>query len=256
MVVHYAKSGKGAPGKKPDFQEFLFISDIDTNNTAYKMAGRLLKSWRRNDEGAWEIGLTNEDVLIIMDKVRQKIKNEYKKEIEIGVDVASSSFYKNGNYIYKNPEVKLDKKHQILYVKELIIRYNLFYVEDPLDESDFLGFREILIDIGKSKNNCFIVGDDLTTTNPLRLKKAIKSKSINAIIVKPNQIGSLLKVKEVIDIAKKNKVKTIISHRSGETKDNTIADLGVGWNCEFIKTGIYGKVRKAKLKRLMKIRKN
>jgi enolase len=95
----------------------------------------------------------------------------------------------------------------------------------------------------------------LTTTNPERLKKAIRMRSINAIIVKPNQIGSLLKVREVIEICKKNKIKTIISHRSGETKDNTIADLGVGFNCDFIKTGIYGSVRKAKLKRVIKIEK-
>ena len=84
---------------------------------------------------------------------------------------------------------------------------------------------------------------------------AIEKKSINAIIVKPNQIGSLLKVKEVIEICKENKIKTIISHRSGETLDDTIADLAVGWNVDFIKTGIYGKFRESKLKRLIKIEK-
>jgi len=83
--------------------------------------------------------------------------------------------------------------------------------------------------------------------------KAIRMKSINAIIVKPNQIGSLIKVKEVINICKRYKIKTIISHRSGETKDNTIADLGVGFGVDFIKTGIYGKVRTSKLKRLIEI---
>ena len=81
-------------------------------------------------------------------------------------------------------------------------------------------------------------------------------KSINAIIVKPNQIGSLLKVKEVVELAHKHKIKCIVSHRSGETADDTIADLAVGFGCEFIKTGIYGSVRRAKLKRLIKIEKN
>jgi len=197
---------------------------------------------------------------MVLDKVRQIIKETYKKGIDIGVDMASSGFYKNGKYNYKNPEVDLNKKHQILYIKELINRYKLFYVEDPLDENDFSGFKELLKEINKAKNpsnkNCLIVGDDLTTTNPDRLKKAIRTKSINAIIIKPNQIGSLLKVKEVIDTAKKNKIKTIISHRSGETKDNTIADLAIAWNCDFIKTGIYGKVRKAKLKRVIEIEKD
>ena len=93
----------------------------------------------------------------------------------------------------------------------------------------------------------------MTVTNPERLKKAIKENSISGIIVKPNQIGSLLKFKEVIDIAKKNKIKTIISHRSGETMDNTIADLCIGFQCDFIKTGIYGDIRKAKLKRIIEI---
>ena len=78
-------------------------------------------------------------------------------------------------------------------------------------------------------------------------------KSINGIIVKPNQIGSLLKVKKVIDLAKKHKIKIIISHRSGETLDNTIADLAIGWKVDFIKTGIYGNVRKSKLKRISSI---
>ena len=259
--------GEGIKKKEPDFQEFLFIANgknfeecVKINDIAYELTNKFVKSWIRNDEGAWETGKTNEETLMILDKVRQIIKEEYKKEIDIGVDIASSSFYKNGKYNYKNPEVDLNKKHQILYIKELINRYKLFYVEDPLDENDFSGFKELLKEVKKAKNqknkNCLIVGDDLTTTNPERLKKAIKTKSINAIIIKPNQIGSLLKLKEVIDIAKKNKIKTIISHRSGETKDNTIADLAIAWNCDFIKTGIYGKVRTRKLKRVIEIEKN
>jgi enolase len=119
-------------------------------------------------------------------------------------------------------------------------------LEDGLDEKDFSGFR------GLTKKG-LIVGDDLTTTNLERLEKAIRMKSINGIIVKPNQIGSLLEVRRVIELAKNQGIKTIISHRSGETTDNTIADLGAGFGCDFIKTGIYGKVRRAKLKRLIKI---
>ncbi len=257
--------GEGVKNKEPDFQEFLFIPKaktfsecVEINEIAYKLAGKILKSWRKNDEGAWLTGKTNEEVLMVLDNVRQILKQE-EIEIDIGVDIASSSFYKNNKYDYKNPNVDLNKKHQILYINELIRRYKLFYVEDPLDENDFNGFRELLKEIKESKNtgneNCLIVGDDLTTTNPEKLKKAIKTKSINAMIVKPNQIGSLLKVKEVIDIAKKNKIRIIISHRSGETKDSTIADLAIGWDCDFIKTGIYGKVRTRKLRRLIEIEK-
>ncbi len=244
---------KGKQGIKPDFQEFLFIpkggsfaEKIKTNNIAYKMAGKLLKSRQRNDEGAWETDKTNEGVLKIMEQVRNELKNKNMK-IDIGLDIAASSFYRNRKYIYKNPKRSYESKKQINYIKMLIDRFNIFYIEDPLDENNFSGFRSLM------KNNILIVGDDLTTTNPERLKKAIRMKSINAIIIKPNQIGSLLKVKKVIDIAKKAKIKTIISHRSGETKDDTIADLGVGFECDFIKAGVYGDIRKSKLNRLIQI---
>ena len=261
---------KGVKGKKPDFQEFHFIANgktfsesVKINEMAYKLAGKLLKAKRRNDEGAWETGLSNEEVLDIMNDVKEIINNKGLK-VDVGLDVAASSFYKK-NYNYKNPKKVLTKKEQIDYISKLIKKYNIFYVEDALDENDFSGFSKLLKKVkGKMKAGTgskdpvghLIVGDDLTTTNPSRLKKAIKNKSINAIIVKPNQIGSLLKVKEVIDMANKAGIKTVMSHRSGETKDNTIADLAVGWQVDFIKTGIYGKVRKVKLNRIIKIMMN
>ena len=135
------------------------------------------------------------------------------------------------------------------YINSLINKYRIFYIEDPLEENDFIDFRK-LKDINEYS---LIVGDDLTTTNPIRLKKSIRQHSISGIIVKPNQIGSLLKVKEVIELAKAHHIKTIISHRSGETIDDTISDLAIAFNCDFIKTGINGKVREAKLRRLINI---
>jgi len=247
----------GVGGKKPEFQEFLFIANgksfsenVKLNKIAYNLARKILKARKRNDEGAWETDKSNEAVLDVMMHVREIMKRKNQK-IDIGLDVASSSFYENG-YNYKNPKKKFSPGEQVNYINELIKKYNLLYVEDGLDENDFSGFAKLL---KKSGKQCLIVGDDLTTTNPSRLKQAIKNKSINAIIVKPNQIGSLLKVKEVIDISNKHRIKTIISHRSGETMDDTMGDLAVGWNVDFIKTGIYGKVREVKLKRLMRIEK-
>jgi len=246
---------KGINNKKPDFQEFHFISksksfkeNVRINETAYKMVGRLLRSRKRNDEGAWETDVTNEEVLEAMRIVRSVLRKKGVK-VEIGLDIAGSSFFKD-KYRYANPGMILTPEQQANYVASLIDLFDLFSVEDGLEENDFKGFSKIL---KKVKNNCLIVGDDLTTTNPARLRRAIKNKSINAIIVKPNQIGSLLKVKEVIDICKDKGIKTIISHRSGESYDDTIADLGMGFGVDFIKTGIYGKVRKAKLNRLVRI---
>ncbi len=243
---------KDVKGKHPDFQEFLFISNcekfsdcVKVNERAYKMVRKFLKVNGRNDEGAWETPFSNEEVLEVMRKVADKL------DIEIGLDVAGSSFFRKGRYVYKNSRRKLNRREQIDYLAELIDKYEIFYVEDGLNETDFRGFGELL---GKIRD-CLIVGDDLIATNPRRLKKTIKLGAVNAIIVKPNQIGSLLKVKEVVEICNRAGIKTIISHRSGETTDDTIADLAVGFGCDFIKTGIYGRVRKAKLKRLVRIEK-
>ena len=249
---------KGVNGKMPDFQEFHFVSksksfaeNVRINEKAYKMVGRILGAKKRNDEGAWETGVTNEEVLEAMRIVRNIMRKNGDK-VEVGLDIAANSFFKK-TYNYKSPGMILNEHQQVEYVASLIERFNLVYVEDGLDENDFKGFSSLLKKVKKSNSKCMVVGDDLTTTNPVRLKRAIKNKSINAIIVKPNQIGSLLKVKEVIDLCNEKGIKTIISHRSGESLDDTIADLGVGFGVDYIKTGIYGKVRKSKLKRVVKI---
>ncbi len=257
-AVGGGKHSRGVKERKPDIQEFQFIAksksfseNVKINNEAYRMVGRILKAKRRNDEGAWETGVTNEEVLEAMRMVRNVMRKNGKK-VEVGLDIAANSFFKK-TYNYGNPGMILSRDQQIQYVSSLIERFGLVYVEDGLEENDFKGFAEVLKKVKKNHSKCLIVGDDLTTTNPVRLRRAIKNKSINAIIVKPNQIGSLVKVKEVVDIAKSKGIKTIISHRSGESLDSTIADLGVGFGVDYIKTGIYGKVRKAKLNRLKKI---
>jgi enolase len=124
----------------------------------------------------------------------------------------------------------------------------LFYVEDPLDEEDFEGFSEI----NKEK---LIVGDDLTATNLNRLQRAIIHRSINAMIIKPNQNGSLLELKKIFDVCRKSKIKTILSHRSGETMDDALADYAFGFQADYIKCGISTKWREVKLKRLAEIEK-
>ena len=238
--------------KKPDFQEFLFIAKsrkfsdrVDLNKKAYKLAGKILKAKKTSDEGAWYTSLDNEKVLDIM----QEVKDDLGKEINLGLDIAASTFLKK-TYNYKNKKQKLNRLGQIDYISKLAQKYELFYIEDPLDEEDFEGFAEI-----NKRIRGMIVGDDLTVTNLMRVKKAVQKRAIDALIVKPNQNGSLLKVKEIMDFCKKNNIKTIISHRSGETSDDTIADLSVAWKADFIKTGIYGYEREAKLKRLVEIEK-
>jgi len=253
--------GAHSEGIKPDFQEFLILCDKnpaegkEQNLKSYYEAGEILdnlgKKIGKNDENAWQTSLANEQVLEVMKDVQENIFDESAVHMDIGLDLASSQFYKNDKYFYLNDKRTLSRKEQIDYAAELANKFNLAYIEDPLDEEDFEGFAEL-----KKKTKCMIVGDDLTVTNLERLKKAIKTKAINGMIIKPNQTGSLLEVKEVIDLCKKNKIFTIMSHRSGETLDSTISDLAFAWGCDFIKTPVMGKERVVKVDRLVEIEKS
>ena len=127
----------------------------------------------------------------------------------------------------------------------------MFYIEDPFGEEDFESFAKLL----KKFPDRLVVGDDLIVTSSKRLEKAIEIKSVNAVIVKPNQCGSLLEVKRVCELAKENNIKIVFSHRSGETEENILADLAFGFGADFFKCGIDGKEREVKLKRLMEIEK-
>ncbi len=240
--------------KRPDFQEFLLIPNEETfsraiskNIRAYQYARSLIRGKAKNDESAWKTNKTNEEVLFILMEIVEKF------DLRIGIDIAASTFFEKGYYNYKNKKLTRDRLDQIDYMKRIINKYNLFYLEDPLDEEDFSGFKEIVA--STKKRNTLVVGDDLTTTNTERLNRAIRSKSINAIIIKPNQIGSLIEVKKVAEICKKNNIKLIFSHRSGETKDTLLSDLAVGFDASFIKCGIMGQERLIKHKRLIDIEK-
>jgi len=199
-------------------------------------------SGQKNDEDAWMTGITDKEILDILREVK----------VPIGIDIASSSFYKRKNYNYFNPKFKRSVEEQFEYLSNLIKNFNLFYIEDPFDENDFESFAKLL----KRFPDRLIVGDDLTTTNLKRLEKAIKMKSINAIIVKPNQIGSLVEVKKVCELVKKNNIKIVFSHRSGETEETILADLAFGFEADFFKCGITGKERISKINRLIEIEKD
>ena len=252
--------GAHSSGIKPDFQEFLIVCDKnpvegrEQNLNSYYEAGEVLdnlgKKTGKNDENAWQTSLSNEQTLEVMKDVQENIFDETIIHMDIGLDIAASQFYKNGKYVYDNEKKTRTVSEQIEYILKLAEKFNLAYIEDPLDEEDFEGFAEL-----KKKTKCIIVGDDLTVTNLERLKKAIKTKAINGMIIKPNQTGSLIEVKEVIDLCKKNNIFTIMSHRSGETIDNTISDLAFAWECDFIKTPVIGKERVAKVERLVEIEK-
>ncbi|MBU2616099.1 MAG: hypothetical protein KKC19_03270 [Nanoarchaeota archaeon] len=247
--------GKHSQGKKkPDFQEFLLIPDEksvkksqEKNKDAKKELSRLLKkkddkfSDKKSDEDAWETSLNDKEIFDVLRETG----------IPLGTDVASSGFFKRRKYHYENPMFKRTEEEQLIYISNLIRNFNLFYVEDPFDENDFESFAQLLKKFPKT----LIVGDDLIVTNYKRLGKAIKEKSVNAIIIKPNQTGSLMEVQRVCELAKKNGIKLVFSHRSGETEESILADLAFGFGADFLKCGITGKEREAKIKRLIEIEK-
>lgn len=239
--------------KKPDFQEFLLITkDWNVLKKAKEEAERILKKLDENfkskktDENAWMTSLNEKLVLDILYKLKERFN------LEIGMDIAASGFYKRKKYHYLNPNLDREEEEQLEYISNLIKNYNLFYIEDAFNEENFEGFSKLL----KKYPEKLIVGDDLTVTNPERLEKAVKMKSINAIIVKPNQCGSLLIVREVCKLAKDNNIKIVFSHRSGETEEDILADLAFGFEADFFKCGIDGKEREVKIKRLVEIEKS
>jgi enolase len=185
-----------------------------------------------------------------MDRVKKNVSKDLMINLEVGIDCAASQFFdsKKKVYVYKNRIQKLSREEQINYILGIAEKYGLFYIEDPLDEEDFLGFVELC-----KKTKSLVVGDDLTVTNLKRVQKAIKLGAITGLIIKPNQTGSLIEVRKIFNLCEKNCIKTIVSHRAGETLDDTIADIAFAFQADFIKTPIVGKEREAKVKRLKMI---
>jgi enolase len=245
---------QGINEKIPDFQEFLLIpneNSVEKNFNLMKKIKEDVEVYLNKYDGKFKSKKNDEDALVssLDDKTLLEILSKFK--IDLGIDVASSSFYKRGKYKYNQPKIFRTKEEQLEYVSSLIKNFNILYIEDAFEQEDFESFSKLL----KRFSNKLIVGDDLTTTNLKRLEKAIEEKSINAIIVKPNQNGSLIKLKKICEFAKEKNIKIIISHRSGETNENILADLAFGFEADFIKCGITGKEREVKIKRLIEIEK-
>ena len=242
-----------------DIQEYLvtsFDKDINTaieaNAMVHKKVGSLLKdkfpniALGKGDEGAWVAPLGNIEALELVVKAANQIEQETGVEIRPGLDIAASEFYHNGKYKYK--EQTLTAEQQVDFVLGMIEEYNLHSVEDPLDQEDFESWALLT-----EQTDALIIGDDLYVTNTERLKKGIEMNSTNSILIKPNQIGTLTDTINAVELAKQADMATVISHRSGETTDTTIAHLGVAFDSHAIKTGIMGGERIAKLNELVRI---
>nr|AIE94807.1 Enolase, TIM barrel domain-containing protein (eno) [uncultured marine group II/III euryarchaeote AD1000_53_H05] len=242
-----------------DIQEFLVTSfdddinsAIEANSAVHKEVGTMLKerfpnmALGKGDEGAWVAPMGNVEALELVVDTASKVSDEIGIEIRPGLDMAASEFYHDGEYRYK--EQTLTPEKQVEFVLGLIEEYNLHSVEDPIDQEDFESWAALT-----EQTDALVIGDDLYVTNTERLQKGIDMEATNSILIKPNQIGTLTDTIKAVKLAKKADMATIISHRSGETTDSTIAHLGVAFESHAIKTGIIGGERIAKLNELVRI---
>ncbi|MEM4088494.1 MAG: enolase C-terminal domain-like protein [Candidatus Micrarchaeaceae archaeon] len=201
-----------------------------------------------NIEGAWITPFGDLRNLELVSTVVRRAERKLGVKISIGIDFAASEFYSNRKYSYGGRV--LNKEEQIRFIEKLRDKFNLEYIEDPLDENDFDGFAELNKAIG---NNCYIVGDDLYATDTVRLRKGISMHSTNSILIKVNQVGTLSDTIATVEVAHSNGIKTIVSHRSGETTDAFIAHLAVAFGSDYIKCGIMRGERIAKINELLRI---
>jgi len=216
----------------PDFKEALRMAAETFHNLKSLLKSKGL-STSVGDEGGFAPHLnSNEEALGLIIAAIEKAGYSPGKDIYLALDCASSSFYKKGSYRFENTEKAA--QDLIAIYESWVSKYPIVSIEDGLSENDWPGWQELTKRLG---NRVQLVGDDVFVTNPRIFKEGIAKKIANAILVKVNQIGSLSETLETINIAKKNKYRAVISHRSGETEDTTIAHLAVAANAGQIKTG-------------------
>lgn len=204
------------------------------------------------DEGGFAPPVkTNREALQLLVDAIEASPYAYGKDIKIALDVASSELYQNGNYVLKSDSLSLSTPEMISWLTDISHDFEIMSIEDGLAENDWNGWQQLTAQLGSTMQ---LVGDDLLVTHPQLLKKAINQKAANAILIKPNQIGTLTETLQAIITAQNAGWNTIISHRSGETEDTTIAHLAVGTGAGQIKTGSMSRgERTAKYNELLRI---
>lgn len=247
-----------------DIQEFMIMPvSAETISHAIQMGAEIFHTLKKElsnaghntgvgDEGGFAPNLnsTKDALNFIMSSIE---KAGYKpgEDVYLALDCAASEYYSDGIYNYKGEGKKLSSKQNAEYLTDLVNNYPIISIEDGMDEDDWEGWKELTNLIG---DKCQLVGDDLFVTNSERLKKGINDGCANSILVKVNQIGTLTETLEAVDVAHRAGYTSVMSHRSGETEDATIADLAVATNCGQIKTGSLARSdRLAKYNQLIRI---
>lgn len=237
-------NGGAHADNKIDFQEFMILPHADTFKERIRIASEVFHNLKKvlkekgystnvGDEGGFAPNLSsNKDGFDLIIEAINKAGYIPGKDVNLGIDVAASSFYENNYYNFESKQIT--KEELLNYYIDIVNKYPIILIEDPFNEDDWESFKIITEKLG---NKIQIVGDDLFVTNKKYLQKGIDEKACNSILIKVNQIGTITETIDTINLAKANGYKTVISHRSGETEDTTIADLAVGLNLGQIKTG-------------------
>lgn len=248
-----------------DFQEFMIIpTGAKCFSEALRMGSEVFHSLKSvlggmglntavGDEGGFAPDLaSNEDGLKVIMEAIEKAGYEPGRDVCLALDVASSEFYKDGNYILYGENNKIFDSQEISeYYEMLVSKYPIVSIEDGCDQDDWDGWKNLTSRLGKKIQ---LVGDDFFVTNTRRLQEGIGQRAANAILIKPNQIGTLTETIQAVQLAGGAGYNAVMSHRSGESEDTTIADLAVGLNCGQIKTGSLSRTdRLAKYNQLLRI---
>ena len=245
-IFNLINGGKHA-GQNVDIQELQIIpASFKSYPDALQLGVNVYKSIKKilerdnmttliGDEGGYAPTLaTNEDALKMLSEaiILSNLRLGY--DVFLGMDCASDNYYTDKKYKVKDREQALSSQDMISFYGELVKKYHILYLEDPLSEDDWDGWSLIGSLIA---NDTIITGDDLTATNPYRLQMALNKKAISGIIIKPNQIGTVIEALAVVEVARQAGLKIIVSHRSGETTDDFIADFAVGVSADYMKFG-------------------
>ena len=247
-----------------DIQEFMIMPvSAKTISHAIQMGAEIFHTLKKElssaghntgvgDEGGFAPNLNStKDALDFIMSSIEKAGYKPGEDVYLALDCAASEYYSNGIYDYKGEGKKLSSKENAEYLTNLVNNYPIISIEDGMDEDDWEGWKELTNLIG---DKCQLVGDDLFVTNSERLKKGIDKGCANSILIKVNQIGTLTETLEAVDVAHRAGYSSVMSHRSGETEDATIADLAVATNCGQIKTGSLARSdRLAKYNQLIRI---
>ncbi|MDS0259023.1 phosphopyruvate hydratase [Haloarcula sp. S1CR25-12] len=241
-----------APIGAPSVEEAVFANAAVHGEVHDILADRGIPAGK-GDEGAWAPSVSDDEAFEIMAEAVETVADDFGFAIQFGLDVAGAELYDEDEDGYVYDDGVKSTEEQIAYIAQKVEEYDLVYVEDPLDENDYEAFADLTEQVG---DQTLVCGDDLFVTNVERLQTGIQQDAGNSILIKPNQIGTLTDAVDAIELATENGYESVVSHRSGETEDTTIAHLAVATGAPFIKTGAVGGERTAKLNELIRIEDN